>query len=317
VSQDSKPSKSEIVVVGSLVFDLVTFADRRPRAGETLIGRSFGMYPGGKGANQALQAARLGAAVTMAGRVGDDYFGRGLLDLLQREGVNTVGIGLDQEFGTSASQILVDRTGENSIVNVPQANAAFKPEHLEPVEETLDRCAVLLLQLEIPQGTSIAAAKAATRSGATVILDPAPAPETLSPELLKLSRVLTPNAIEASALSGIEVTGPQSAVEAARELGGGPELTVVVTLGDQGCVVVGEDGDSHLPAISVEAVDATAAGDAFNGALATALANGRSIAEAVVPASLAGAYAVTRPGAMTSLGNREELDVFGAGSTTG
>jgi ribokinase len=300
-----------IVVVGSLVFDLVVQAERRPAKGETLLGTDFGMFPGGKGANQAVQAARLGAIVTMVGRVGGDFFGRALLDSLQETGVDSKFVVTDTTTTTAVGCIIVDKEGDNSIVVVPQANMRCTTTDVDRAMGAIDQADILLLQLEIPMPVVEYAAAAARSRGVLVILNPAPA-QDLPKGLLRQVDLITPNETELARLTGQKISGiPEYQRAAASLLQLGPRA-VVVTLGDQGALLVNADGARLFPAPSVQAVDTTAAGDAFTGGLAVSLAEGASLPEAIQFANRVGALTVTRRGAQPSLPRRCEVAVFGA-----
>ena len=296
-----------IVVVGSLNADLVVRVDRFPAPGETVAGRDFAVIPGGKGANQACAAARMGGDVSMIGRVGADAHGELLRRSLASAGVDVSDVWPDPRSATGVALITVDGRGENDIVIVPGANGAFTVEDLERGGGRLDSASVLLLQLEIPLATVHAAARRARRAGATVILDPAPA-APLPDALLREVDYLTPNETELAALLGGARPGEETA--AARELVGRGARNVVVKRGEHGALLVGAVGETVWPAYRVDAVDATAAGDAWNGAFAFALADGRSPGEAGRLATAAAAVSVTRRGAQPSMPTRAEAEAL-------
>jgi len=300
-----------IVVIGSLNADLVQNVDRLPKLGETIIGGNLDTFSGGKGANQAYAAGCMGAGVSMIGQVGNDGLGSALLDSLRSAGVSTESVGLSDR-PTGAAVILVLPDGENVIVIAPGANATVTPEVATERLSILNKGDYLLVQLEIPIESvekSMAVAKA---RGATTILDPAPA-QPLAAELLRHVDFLTPNETETVTLLG-EPDLPMdddSDVElaAGRLLALGPK-TVVLKLGARGCLIVGEQGSHRVPGFKVDAVDTTAAGDVFNGAFATALAEGGALPEAARFANAAAALSVTRPGAQNSVPSREEVNQF-------
>jgi ribokinase len=301
--------RARVVVVGSLVYDLVARVDQRPGKGETRLGTDFGMFPGGKGANQAVQAARMGAEVVMVGRVGQDMFGKEMLNSLRQHGVDTRFVGEDPDTTTAVGCITVDATGDNSIVVVPQANMKLREEDAVKALETLEGSWVLLLQLEIPLAVNLRAARIARDKGWIVILNPAPA-QPLPDELLALADYLTPNEIELSMLVGRPLHKEEDILQGARGLLRNGVRGVIVTLGDAGALLVTEAHHLQIPAYLVKAVDTTAAGDAFTGALAVALAEGVPLEEAVLLANAAGGLAVTRPGAQPSLALRQDIEAL-------
>jgi ribokinase len=297
--------RSEIVVVGSLNADLVTRVERFPAPGETVTALDFAIHPGGKGANQAFAAARLGGRVAMLGCVGRDAYGERLTKSLLSAGVDVSTVNRDAEAPTGLALITLDASGENQIVVVPGANGRLSPELVQANEARIASAAVVLLQLEVPLGVVLAAARIAREGGAAVILDPAPA-QPLPASLLKCVDFLTPNESELQTLTGRAV-GNQ-AEHAARSLADGGPLRVIVKMGEVGAHLVEANGQAFWPALRVEAVDATGAGDAFNAALAVALAEGRSLPEAGRLAVAAGALCVTRAGAQPSMPTRQEVE---------
>jgi ribokinase len=292
-----------IVVVGSLNMDLVVRSPRHPRPGETLLGSEFHTFPGGKGANQAVAAARLGGQVKMIGRVGADAFGKSLIQTLANDGVDTSQV---KQIGaaTGVALITVDDAGQNTIVVVPGANGELSPPDLLAAESAFEGASVVVMQLEIPLLTVTFAADLAHRHGARVILNPAPA-QQLGSTLLKQVDVLVPNQPEAALLTGSALAG-----EAARQLLAAGVHSVIVTMGEDGVLIAEDETQAHLAAHRVTVVDTTAAGDAFVGAFAVALAEGRSTREAAAWGNAAGALAVTRSGAQPSLPTRAELERF-------
>ncbi len=301
----------EIVVIGSLNADLVQSVDRLPKAGETIIGGNLDTFAGGKGANQAYAAGRMGARVSMIGQVGRDGLATFLLESLRAAGVNTESVGVS-DSPTGAAVIFVLPDGENLIVIAPGANATATPAVAAERLSILKEGAYLLAQLEIPIESVEKSLTVAKARGATTILDPAPA-RSLSPELLRQVDFLTPNETEIATLLGEAAfsVDDDSAMElaAGRLLGLGPK-TVVLKLGARGCLIAGVHGGHRVPGFKVDAVDTTAAGDVFNAAFAAALAESLTVPLAARFANAAAALSVTRPGAQNSVPSRAEVDQF-------
>jgi len=300
---------AKIAVVGSLNMDLVAIAPRIPVAGETITGSEFFTVPGGKGANQAYAAAKLGGETAMLGRVGTDDFGRAMRQNLADVGCGVDGV-RDVPGPSGVALIFVAESGANSIVVAPGANHKLMPGDVALDANLFDGCSVALLQLETTLETVTAAARYAKQRGARVILDPAPAPSgSLPEELLKSVDILTPNESEAAMLAGL-APGPLTAEEAgaiARTLQNKGTPNVIVKLGEHGCLLAEGDRQTLIPAPKVKAVDTTAAGDVFNAALAVALSEGKDLATACGFAVKAGAVSVTRKGAQSSAPSREEI----------
>jgi ribokinase len=297
--------RSEIVVVGSLNADLVTRLDRFPAPGQTVAALDFAVHAGGKGANQAYAAARLEGKVSMVGCLGQDAYGELLAQSLRDVGVNLSGVTREPDAPTGLALIALDASGENQIVIVAGANARLDPARLEVSESRLAAAAVVLLQLEVPLATVVAAARIAHAGGAIVILDPSPA-QPLPLELLACVDYLTPNQSELQTLAG-RAAGSQ-VDRAARDLASGIGLKVIVKMGEAGALLVDGDRLDVWPSVRVAAVDTTGAGDAFNAALAVALSEGRSLADAGRWAVTAGALSVSRAGAQPSMPTREEVE---------
>ncbi len=297
----------EIVVVGSLNMDLVVPVARHPKPGETVIGGDLRQFPGGKGANQAVAAARLGGKVRMIGRVGADAYGAELKAGLAREGVDAEGVRELSDAPTGVALISVSEGGQNAIIVSPGANARLRPEDLSPAQ--FANAKVVILQLETPLETVRRAAELGRKAGARVLLNAAPA-QSLPGELLNQLDVLVVNEFEAGVVAGRpEPASVEEALVLARELAGSVPVAVV-TLGERGLVWAGAEGEGYLPAYEVEPVDTTAAGDAFVGGLAAGLAGGRPFAGALRLGAAAGALAATRPGAQPSLPRLEEAEAL-------
>jgi len=294
-----------VVVFGSINMDLVVRTPRLPTPGETLTGHTFFTAPGGKGANQAVACARLGVPTRMVGRVGDDLFGEQLRASLRSFGVQDDGV-LTTPGPSGVALIAVDDTAENTIVIVPGANGAVSIADIPRLERALDGARALLLQLEVPIETVVAAARAAHTRGVTVILDPAPA-LPLPDELYALADIITPNEHEAATLTGIAVRDDQGAIAAARALIARGARRVAIKLGARGALTADAEGEQFWSPFTVTPVDTVAAGDAFNGGLAVALSEGRSFNEAIRWGLAAGALSVTRHGAQPSMPERNEV----------
>lgn len=299
----------KILVVGSSNTDMVIKTEHLPRPGETVLGGTFFMNPGGKGANQAVAIARLGGYVSFICKTGSDIFGHQSQQLFEEEGIDTSYIFSDSKNPSGVALITVDAHAENCIVVASGANAALLPSDLASAVEAIEEADLVLMQLEIPMDTVEYVAEAAYRKGKKVILNPAPA-QALSPSLLRHLSIITPNEMEAEMISGIRITDENSAREAARAIVGMGVECVIITLGAKGALIHCNGADEFIPALRVEAVDTTAAGDVFNGALTVALAEERSLAEAVRFACKASAISVTRVGAQSSAPYRIEVDIF-------
>ena len=303
----------KVTVVGSANVDLVIRAERMPNSGETLIGDAFDIFTGGKGFNQATAAARLGAEVTLIGRIGDDPFAEILQSAIESEHIDNRFVTTDAESGTGIATIVVEPDGDNSIIVVPRANMRLTSEDIADAADSIAEADVLLLQLETPIEASQTAINIAKANDTIVILDPAPA-RPLPPSLLAEVDILTPNATEAALLSGHTVNTSEDAFVTAEtlqtQIATDSHAAVVLTLGEQGVLLCTATQSTHIPAISVDAVDTTGAGDAFSGALSTALANGDELSEAVKFAVAAGAAAATVLGATPSMPTREKIEAI-------
>lgn len=296
-----------VVVLGSINLDLVVEVPRLPAKGETVIGDRFFSAAGGKAANQAVAIAKLGTAVSLVGQVGDDSFGARLLSGLQQEGVNIEGITINPNTYSGIASIVVDRDGANTIACAGGANNFVRGKEIERFVKLLPQAKIVLMELGIPLATVLTAAREAKANDCLLILDPAPVTSELPEELYSLIDIITPNEVEASQLVGFTVDGVTTARQAASFLHQMGVKNVIITLGSQGSLYSNKDESVWVKPILVPVVDTVAAGDAFNGALAVALASGKSLAEAVRWATIGGALAVTKNGAQSSLPNKESF----------
>ncbi|SDN34923.1 ribokinase [Bacillus sp. OK048] len=290
----------KVTVIGSINMDLVTSTNQIPKVGETVLGHSFHTIPGGKGANQAVAAARLGADVTMIGAVGDDSFGEILVDHLTTQGINTEHISKIKETSTGVATIVVS-DGDNSIIVVSGANNDITPEVIEKHEDKILNSHILLLQLEIPLESVIRTAELAKKHGVLTILNPAPI-QKLPKELLEMVDYLTPNEHE-QALLFASLDGTEQDIEKLKE-------KCVVTKGSKGVTIYKSGKEIEIPSIEVEAVDTTGAGDSFNGALAVALSDGVEVEDACRFANVIGAISVTKLGAQSGMPTKKEVEEF-------
>lgn len=297
-----------IVVIGSSNTDMVVKTSHLPVPGETVLGGDFFMNAGGKGANQAVAAARYGNRVVFVAKTGNDLFGEQVRKSMKEDGIVTDYVFIDDEHPSGVALITIDQKAENCIVVAGGANMYLKPEDIDKAKEEILGGDVVLMQLETPIETVEYAAKMAAEAGVKVILNPAPAPaEPLSKELISNLFLITPNRSEASRLTGIEVTDLASAQRAALALYDMGAKNVIVTLGSEGSLVYDGHMMMRVEAIKVEAVDTTAAGDTYNGVLASVIAEGKSLIDAVHEANIAGAISVTRMGAQPAAPTREEI----------
>jgi ribokinase len=297
---------SRILVIGSSNTDMVIKTEKLPVPGETILGGTFLMNPGGKGANQAVAAARLGGRVTFITKRGNDLFGNQTVGLLMREGIHTQYIVKDMELPSGVALITVDSAGENSIVVAPGSNGNLSEEDIPPVIFDAGKYEILLLQLEIPIDTVEYCAITAYDRGIKVILNPAPA-QQLSDNLLLRTWLITPNETEAETITGVSITDIASAERAAGLLQERGVKNVIITLGNAGAFVKSENFTGMIPGVKVIPVDTTAAGDVFNGALAVAISEGKNLIDAVNFANKAASISVTRMGAQASAPYRNEI----------
>ncbi len=297
-----------VVVVGSLNMDLVVRVPHMPIPGETILGENFKNIPGGKGANQAVGAARMGAQVTMIGRVGNDEFGKTLIKNLANEGVDTSHISVDEKEATGIAMITLDQHGQNSIVVASGANMALKPEDIRAAWQNINDIDVLVMPLEVSLDCVEEAVRLATENSVKVILNPAPA-QKLSNELLEKIDVLVPNESETSLLTGLEIESIEEAKIAAKNLLEKGTGAVVLTLGSRGALLVSESQPAIISTpYKVNVVDTTAAGDSFVAALSVGVAKGLSLESALRQATAAGALAVTKMGAQPCMPTKKEVN---------
>ncbi len=291
--------------------DLVVKSPRIPVPGETILGGEFLMVAGGKGANQAVAAAKLGAKVFFVARLGNDLFGRKSLDNFRLEGLDATYVSLTSDAPSGVALIAVDHAGNNAIVVAPGANARLSPEDVRRAEAQIRSAGAVVAQLEVPMAAVQCAAEIARDAGVPFLLNPAPA-QWLSPALLGKVSVMTPNETEARILTGVDVVDAASARRAAELLLSAGVKAVIITLGSKGFLLAEGNTTELVPAMEVKAVDTTAAGDAFIGSLAVGVAQGQSLREAALFANRVAAFSVTRLGAQTSMPTRKELEEFTA-----
>ena len=301
--------KPKVVVVGGLNMDLIGVAERMPNPGETIGGTEFYTAPGGKGGNQAVAAARIGAEVRMVGRVGQDMFGPMLLDSLRESGVDVGGVSTDPDNSSGIAIILLDSDRQNYIVQVYGANRAGEEAIAEDALKALEGADALMLQMETPVEVSMWAARAAKERGVTVVWDPAP-PTPFTEEAYRLVDVLAPNQTEAEYLTGVPVTDVGSAQRATKALLEAGASVAVIKLGELGAYYASGEREGHVAPLQVEQVDTVAAGDAFGGALTVAIAEGMELEAAVRYGCAAGALAVTKPGAQDAMPTRAEVEAL-------
>ena len=313
----ASPARPKLLVVGSINMDLVVRVQRRPEPGETLIGEGFVTSPGGKGANQAVASARLGADCRMIGRVGNDDFGQTLIENLRREGVDTEGVLMTDRVASGVALITVDGAGENAIVVASGANAALTPDDVFAQQDAFEWAEAVVLQLELPLPTVRAAVDLARRCKAKVVLDPAPAPEKMCDALFNVD-VISPNVSEAEILTDRKALEERVDKLVAADLIARGAGSAVLKLGSRGSLVVVNDGHCYrVPSYKISVVDTTAAGDAFTAALSISLARGEDFHQAAKFANAAGALACTRLGAQNAMPTAEEVQFLMADQPLG
>lgn len=300
---------TNIVVIGGFTMDLVVKTPRAPENGETILGTNFKRYPGGKGANQAVAAARLGGNVTMIGKLGTDSFGDEVFAMLEQDQINTEYIGREPAYPTGIGSIVLDQNGDNRIIVIPGANSQVKAEHLPSYSEALIQANMLLVQLELDFEMNQKAVEMGFEMGIPVLLNPAPGRE-LSDEILAKVTYLTPNETEAEIITGISIKTVEDAKAAVQYLLDKGVKVVVMTMASEGALIGDKEGIRHIPGYKVKAIDTVAAGDSFNGALAYSILKGNSLDESVRFANAVGALTVTKEGAIPSLPYAKEVEAF-------
>ena len=298
-----------ITVIGSLNLDMVVYTKKIPRPGETVMGKNFKQVPGGKGGNQADAAAKLGANVFMIGCIGNDTIGALLKSSLKADGVNVDSVLISNEAATGVAAIIVEDSGDNAITVAPGANNKLSTKDIESLTPIIKKSKVMLLQLEVPIDSVRACLRIGRELGIITILNPAPAAE-LDEEIYRYTDILTPNERELEFLTKHKTETLEQVEAAGRILIAKGTKEIIVTLGKKGCMYINERGAKHYKAYKVNAVDATAAGDGFNGALAVSLDEGKTMDEAICFAMKVGAMIVTKEGAQTSLPSKNEINSF-------
>ena len=302
-------TKPKICVVGSSMIDLISKVPRLPKLGETMVGHSFHMGYGGKGANQAVMAAKLGAQVTMVNKVGRDVFGEGTLKNYQEQGIDTAHVMFDDSRFSGVAPIFVDENAQNFVVIVPGANSGLSPADVQSARQVILDSDILICQLEIPMETTLEALRVAKSGNVRTILNPAPA-ASIPDELLQLADIFAPNETETELLTDMPVGTLGEAEAAARKLLSRGPRTVILTLGERGALLVDRDTVENVPAVKVDAMDPTGAGDAFVGSLAVYLGEGLPMQDAIRRANAVAALSVMRIGTQVSFPKRAEADAF-------
>ncbi len=304
----SIPEPPKIVVVGSCNTDMIIRADRFPEPGETVLGGTSFMEPGGKGANQAIAAARLGGSVTLVSKIGYDIFGLQAIELYRNENISTCHVITDVSNPSGLAMVTVNSMGENYIIVAPGANSTLSPEDVAKAEPCIAEADILIVQLEIPIPTVEYAIELARRHGVPAVMKPAPAPLSLSDSIISRLFAILPNKVEAEQLAGIDITDTRSARAAADIIRRRGVDNVIITLGGGGVFVKAGESYASFPAREIEVVDTTGAGDVFCGAFCVQVSLGRPIMEAVVYANAAASLSVTRLGAQQAIPYRSEVD---------
>lgn len=297
----------DVVVIGSSNADMTVRCHELPLPGQTILGEDFAINPGGKGANQAVASAKLGAKTQLVARLGNDVFAEHSMNSFGRVGLGTDFVIRDDSHASGVALIFVDEQGENQIVVAPGANNFLTPADVERAIPAIERAKVMILQLEVPMETVLHAARLAVRYGTRVILNPAPA-RVLPPELLQATSILIANETEVLVLTGAVDVDTSTAAQACRPLIAQGVDFVITTLGKEGAVITSGDGATKVPGFKIKAVDTTSAGDTFTGALACGLAEGRELEEVVRFANAAAALTATRHGAQIAMPSRQEAD---------
>lgn len=306
-----QPTMKQIVIIGSSNTDMVIHSDHLPKPGETVLGGNFMMNHGGKGANQAVAVARLGAPCCFIARVGCDVFGHETIEMLRTAGIDISHVYPTPGYSSGVALINVDHKGENSISVASGANAVLSPVDIDSAEQHIANASMILMQLETPIPTVVHTAQIAKRHGVKVVLNPAPVPaQPLPAELLANVDILIPNKTEAEIISGIRIESEADEIKAVRSIKAMGVGSVIITLGSKGALICDDDECDLIPAFSVSPVDTTAAGDTFCGALCVALNEGLGKHDAINFANKAAAISVTRPGAQKSIPTRSELDTY-------
>ena len=299
----------KIVVIGSCNTDLIIRSDRFPAPGETILGGTSFMEPGGKGANQAITAARLGGNVTLVSKIGYDLFGLQAIELYRNENICTKHVITDVNSPTGLAMIAVNSLGENYIIVAPGANSTLSVDDVARAEDCIAEADILIVQLEIPMATVEFAVELARKHGVKVVMKPAPAPLALSDAIISRLFAILPNRVEAEQLSGIEITDTRTAKAAAEIISRRGVDNVIITLGGGGVYVKAGDNYASIPARDVEVVDTTGAGDVFCGAFCMQVSLGYTVMEAVVYANAAASLSVSRLGAQQAIPRRAEVDM--------
>lgn len=311
IYSNTQAMRKKIVVIGSSNTDMVIRCARMPRPGETVLGGEFMMNHGGKGANQAVAAAKLGGDVTFIAKVGNDIFGGQTIEMLNAHGIDTRFVSVSEKHPSGVALINVDAKGENSISVASGANGALSPADIDAARDVIAEADVLIAQLETPIDTITYAAKLAKSCGVTVILNPAPAPAAPLPdELLENVDILIPNTTEAEIISGVAINDAVSEIAAIEAIAAKGVKTIIITLGSKGALICKDNVYTEVPSFKVKAVDTTAAGDTFCGAFCVALTEGADMPAAVTFGNRAAAISVTRQGAQQSTPTRAEVDAM-------